>query len=81
MTEFLKERPDLAEKLAQFSDILKILEKTPLLPCLMADGVMVVGDGEMNGGEDGSLESGMTLMKWISSQVRLECRMCKYKEF
>ncbi|XP_072026877.1 RB1-inducible coiled-coil protein 1-like [Amphiura filiformis] len=66
MTEFLKERPDLVERLTQFSDILQLLEKTPLLPCLMGEGVMCMGDGD--GTENDSLDSGMTLMKWISSQ-------------
>ena len=62
MKEFLKERPD---RLTQFNDILEILEKTPVLPCLVTEGIICIG-----GDEDGSLDSGMTLMKWISSQVR-----------
>ena len=77
MAEFLKERPDLKERLTQFNDILQILEKTPLLPCLMAEGIMCMGFGDGGGdeGEEGALESGMTLMKWISSQV------CKFPNF
>ncbi|XP_038046178.1 RB1-inducible coiled-coil protein 1-like [Patiria miniata] len=61
MTEFLEERPQLVTQLAEFGDVLQLLEKTPLLPCLLEECSVVNRDTL---GEEGTL----TLMQWISSQ-------------
>ncbi|XP_022084289.1 RB1-inducible coiled-coil protein 1-like [Acanthaster planci] len=61
MTEFLEERPQLVTQLAEFGDVLRLLEKTPLLPCLLDESNIISRDTLPEG-------ETLTLMQWISSQ-------------
>ncbi|XP_071496470.1 RB1-inducible coiled-coil protein 1-like [Diadema antillarum] len=63
MVDFLKERPNYVQRLEEFTHILSLLEKTPLLPCLQG------GDRSSSSSEEGEPQGGeVTLMMWISRQ-------------
>ena len=52
----------MVTQLAEFGDVLLLLEKAPLLPCLLDESSIVNRDKLQNGDQ-------VTLMQWISSQV------------
>ncbi|XP_041483964.1 RB1-inducible coiled-coil protein 1-like [Lytechinus variegatus] len=58
IADFLTDRPNFLQRLEEFGDIIHILEKTPLLPCLR-DGDRSPCDHE---------ERDVSLMMWISRQ-------------
>ena len=62
MKEFLADRPQLLLQLTEFEEILILLEKTPLLPCLVEESCIINKEILQDG-------STVSLMQWISSQV------------
>ncbi|XP_071802766.1 RB1-inducible coiled-coil protein 1-like [Asterias amurensis] len=61
MKEFLEDRPQLLLQLTEFEEILILLEKTPLLPCLVEESCIINKEILQDG-------STVSLMQWISSQ-------------
>ncbi|XP_030839330.1 RB1-inducible coiled-coil protein 1 isoform X2 [Strongylocentrotus purpuratus] len=82
MTDFLSDRPNFLQRLEEFGDIIEILEKTPLLPCLregdregdregVREGIREgVREGEKSPSHvmDSAQDREVSLMMWISRQ-------------